>query len=195
MNYFFENSEIDANMRAILVDYIVDVCCACRLNDESLHTSINILDNFCVLSLNYVKRQNYQLIGLTCLLIACKIEEIHHPTISDFVYMAAGAFDSQDMINCEFDILQTLNYDVMKKSIAFNLRKYDYRTRYYIDTILLNAFLTSKYTEDEILEACVELGKTDGRFWSECMDEIDAFEKANKYKTVKSKYQRLTTNE
>lgn len=56
-------------MRAVLVDWLVEVVQEYRLRSETLHLAVNYLDRF-LSSTAYVKRSKLQLIGIAALLIA-----------------------------------------------------------------------------------------------------------------------------
>ena len=65
-------SEINSVMRAILVDWIVEVHLKFRLTPETLYLAINIIDRY--LEREQVERKRLQLVGVTALLVACKFE-------------------------------------------------------------------------------------------------------------------------
>ncbi|KAI4999636.1 hypothetical protein ZWY2020_004225 [Hordeum vulgare] len=71
--------EINAKMRGILVDHILEVHQKFDLMPESLYLTIYIIDMY--LSLQLVLRWELQLVGVSALLIACKYEEIWAPEI------------------------------------------------------------------------------------------------------------------
>ncbi|OTF73123.1 hypothetical protein BLA29_010413, partial [Euroglyphus maynei] len=60
-------------MRSILVDWLVDVADEYKLKDETLF-----------LAINYIDRQEFQLLGTSALFIATKYEEIYPPDLADF---------------------------------------------------------------------------------------------------------------
>ena len=59
-------------MRAILVDWLVEVHMKFRLVPETLYLCVNIIDRY--LEKEFVERTKLQLVGITALLIACKYE-------------------------------------------------------------------------------------------------------------------------
>jgi hypothetical protein len=71
--------EIDPNMRAILVDWLVEVAHKFDLMPESFYLTIYIIDRF--LSMQAVPRRELQLVGVAAMLIACKYEEIWAPEV------------------------------------------------------------------------------------------------------------------
>lgn len=191
MDSFFASTEINAKMRGILVDWIVVVSKKFKLKDHTLHLCVMLIDKFCVHSPSYVRKKNFQLVGVTCLFIACKIEELYSPEVQDFVHISDKAFSKDDVLECERFILKTLNYDVMIDSI---MSRYDLfiddsmKTKYYMDLSLLDHSIVHNFDLNEIVESCMELTNNKGNFWSECMDKILYFERNNTLKEVKIKY-------
>lgn len=104
-----ENQEfLNGMMRAILVDWLVEVHMKFRLMPETLYLSINIIDRY--LSQVQVERQKLQLVGVTALLIACKYEEIYPPEVKDCVYITDRAYTRQEVLDMETDIVKILQF-------------------------------------------------------------------------------------
>lgn len=82
--------EINAKMRRTLIDWLVDVHLKYRLLPETLFICVNLIDRFSSKSL--IKRKDYQLVGVTCMLIAAKYEEIYPPYVDNFVYITDHAY-------------------------------------------------------------------------------------------------------
>jgi cyclin A len=55
-------------MRAILLDWLVEVCVKFRLTPETYYLTVNLLDRY--LTSAVVQRNQLQLVGVTCLLLA-----------------------------------------------------------------------------------------------------------------------------
>lgn len=95
-------------MRAILVDWIVEVHMKFRLSPPTLYLCVNIIDRY--LNLASVERENLQLVGVTALLLACKYEEIYPPEVRDCVYITDRAYTRQDVLNMEQEIVKRLEF-------------------------------------------------------------------------------------
>jgi hypothetical protein len=80
-------------MRRILVDWLIDVHMKFKLLPETLFLTINLVDRYT--EVTQIKRKNYQLIGVTCMLIASKYEEIYPPFIKDFIYITDQAYSKE----------------------------------------------------------------------------------------------------
>lgn len=77
-------------MRAILVDWIIEVHLKFRLLPETLFLTIELIDRY--LAQVQIKRSNLQLVGVTAMLLASKYEEIYAPEVQDFVYITDNAY-------------------------------------------------------------------------------------------------------
>lgn len=102
--------ELQWRMRGILTDWIVTVHKTCRMLPETLFITINLIDRF--LSARAVIVTKLQLVGITCLLIAAKYEEICAPSIKNLVYLCQDSCTEKDIQDAEKYILKTINWDL-----------------------------------------------------------------------------------
>jgi cyclin A len=114
--------EVTFNMRAILVDWLVEVAEEYGLRPQTLFLAIDYLDRY--LTLRHVARQSLQLIGITCMFIAAKYEEIYPPTLDDFVFITDNTYKREMIISCERDILIALEFKLTVATPFHFLRKY-----------------------------------------------------------------------
>ena len=84
----------------------METCNDLLLKRETFHLSINIIDRY--LSLVKISRKNFQLVGVTALFIASKIEEIYSPRISDFSAASGNSYSLAALVEMEKKILKTL---------------------------------------------------------------------------------------
>ena len=66
--YLEGNKDMTPRMRAILVDWLVELAEEYHLSNETLHLTVCYLDRF--LALHTVPRTELQLVGIACCLIA-----------------------------------------------------------------------------------------------------------------------------
>lgn len=101
-----QQPEINDKMRAILIDWLIEVHLKYRLHTETLYITVRIIDMF--LSKMAVSKGRLQLVGVAALFIAAKYEEIYPPEIKDFVFITDRAYSKEDVLEMEFMILSTL---------------------------------------------------------------------------------------
>lgn len=114
--------EINPKMRRTLIDWLVDVHLKYKLLPETLFICVNLIDRFSGKSL--IKRKDYQMVGVTCLLIAAKYEEIYPPYVDNFVYITDHAYRREQIIEKEREILKDLAFEVTFVSSYRFLERY-----------------------------------------------------------------------
>ena len=111
---YLEGSPLTSKMRALLVDWLVEVQVQFDLLQETLFLSVSILDRFLQEEGQKTHKDQLQLVGVTALFIACKVEEVFMPDISDFVLITDNSHSKQDIKNMEIKILGTLNFKLSR---------------------------------------------------------------------------------
>nr|ACT37345.1 cyclin B [Tachypleus tridentatus] len=109
-NHLGKQSQISGRMRSILVDWLVSVHQRFHLLQETLYLTVAILDRF--LQENKVERCKLQLVGVTCMFIASKYEEMYAPEIGDFVYITDNAYTKKEILKMECLILSVLEFNL-----------------------------------------------------------------------------------
>ncbi|XP_069601468.1 G2/mitotic-specific cyclin-B1 [Ranitomeya imitator] len=107
---YLEGQEINGNMRAILVDWLVQVHIRFKLLQETMFMTVSLLDRF--LQESPVPKKLLQLAGVTALFLACKYEEIYCPAIGDFSFVTDHTYTNAQIRNMEMQILRTLKFDI-----------------------------------------------------------------------------------
>ncbi|XP_078252857.1 G2/mitotic-specific cyclin-B1-like isoform X2 [Rhinoraja longicauda] len=107
---FLEGKEITGNMRAILIDWLVQVQRKFQLLQETLYMTVAIIDRF--LQDSPVTKRNLQLVGVTAMLVASKYEEMYPPEIGDFVYITDNSYTTAAIREMERRILQRLDFSL-----------------------------------------------------------------------------------
>ncbi|AED90976.1 unnamed protein product [Arabidopsis thaliana] len=106
--YMHIQTEMNEKMRAILIDWLLEVHIKFELNLETLYLTVNIIDRF--LSVKAVPKRELQLVGISALLIASKYEEIWPPQVNDLVYVTDNAYSSRQILVMEKAILGNLEW-------------------------------------------------------------------------------------
>ena len=110
--------DINGKMRGILVDWLVDVAGKFKLLGETLFAAVCLLDRY--LERKQVPRAKLQLVGISCLMVMAKFEEIYPPGVRDFVCVCDRAYSHEQLLDTEADILQALQFDLaLTPSLVF----------------------------------------------------------------------------
>ena len=160
-NFMVDQKEINSKMRSILIDWLIDVHFKFGFTDETLFLTVSIIDRY--ISFSQITRANFQLLGITALMIACKHEEIDLPKMDDFIYITDHAYVKNEMIKMEYDVLNKLNFSFLYPSpikffeylsLHFNFdKKMHMMGKYLMESFLLD-IKNFKYKPSIIACAC-----------------------------------------
>ncbi|XP_055108988.2 G2/mitotic-specific cyclin-B1 isoform X2 [Symphalangus syndactylus] len=100
--------EVTGNMRAILIDWLVQVQMKFRLLQETMYMTVSIIDRF--MQNNCVPKKMLQLVGVTAMFIASKYEEMYPPEIGDFAFVTDNTYTKHQIRQMEMKILRALNF-------------------------------------------------------------------------------------
>ncbi|KAL5134697.1 G2/mitotic-specific cyclin S13-6 [Glycine soja] len=107
-DYIDSQPEITERMRAILVDWLIQVQTKFELSLETLYLTINIVDWF--LAVKNVPKRELQLVGISAVLMATKYEEIYPPQVHNFVFLSDSAYTHEQILIMEKIILAKLDW-------------------------------------------------------------------------------------
>ncbi|KAK8658530.1 hypothetical protein V6N13_036733 [Hibiscus sabdariffa] len=103
-------NDITVNMRGILIKWLVEVTEEYKLVSDTLYLAVSYIDRF--LSAHAVCRNKLQLLGVSCMLIASKYEEITPPHIDDFCYITDNSYTKEEVVEMEKDVLKLLDFEI-----------------------------------------------------------------------------------
>jgi len=110
-SYMETQQDINGKMRAILVDWLVEVHMKYRLRAETLFLAVNLIDRH--MTALPVLRRRLQLVGVTAMFVAAKFEEIDPPRATDFVYITDNTYSKDDLLQMECTMLSALDFRVV----------------------------------------------------------------------------------
>ncbi|XP_026208169.1 G2/mitotic-specific cyclin-B3 [Anabas testudineus] len=145
-NYMPKQPSLNPEMRAILIDWLVEVQENFELYHETLYLAVKMTDHY--LSQTPVHREMLQLVGSTAMLIASKFEERSPPCVDDFLYICDDAYKREELISTEASILQTLSFDINIPIPYRFLRRYAKCVSAGMDTLTLARY----YCEMSLME-------------------------------------------
>lgn len=109
-NYMAGQQEITWEMRATLIDWLLQVHLRYHMLPETLWIAINIIDRF--LSKRVVSVVKLQLVGVTAMFVAAKYEEILAPSVDEYVKMTEGGYKKEEILKGEKIVLQTIDFKI-----------------------------------------------------------------------------------
>ncbi|XP_065857733.1 G2/mitotic-specific cyclin-2-like [Euphorbia lathyris] len=109
-DYMTQQEDINEKMRAILIDWLIEVHDKFELMKETLFLTINLIDRF--LSKQKVMRKKLQLVGLVAMLLACKYEEVSVPVVDDLILISDKAYTRKEILEMEKLMLSKLQFNM-----------------------------------------------------------------------------------
>ena len=120
-------------MHGILLDWLVQVHARFQLLPETLFLCVDIMDRF--LSAQVASLAKLQLVGITCLFISSKVEEIVAPSVSHFLHCADSSYTESEILLAERYVLKTIDWNLSYPNPMHFLRRiskaddYDIKSR------------------------------------------------------------------
>ncbi|XP_075992768.1 cyclin B3 isoform X2 [Anticarsia gemmatalis] len=146
-DYLVRMNGITSWMRALLVDWMVEVQESFELNHETLYLAVKLVDLFLTRSTktqplkNQLTKEELQLLGASALFIASKFDERIPPLVDDFLYICDGAYTLSQLLKMEMNILRVVDFDLgVPLSYRF-LRRYARCARVSMPTLTLARFV------------------------------------------------------
>ena len=159
---------VTVSMRIILVDWLCEVHYKLELKAETLYLTVNIIDRYLAKKID-VAMNKLQLVGTTALLIASKYEEIYPAEIDDLVEACNSAYLSDEIVECEKAVLETLNYQLSIPTIYTFLLRYlnaahatlelCYLASYIAEGALLSYGMLTRFKPSQLAAAAVLIGR------------------------------------
>ena len=161
IGYMKKQNDINEQMRAILIDWLIEVHYRFRLKSETLFQTVWIIDTY--LSIYPIIRARLQLLGIASLLISCKSQEIYYPQLNELIDITDGAYIKEELIEMETHVLKVLNfnivsptsndfYNIIAKAFNFDGRQY-LLGKYFLESSLID-YQMIKYSPSVIAVSC-----------------------------------------
>ncbi|CAI0395693.1 unnamed protein product [Linum tenue] len=114
--------DVNASMRAILIDWLVEVAEEYRLVPDTLYLTVNYIDRY--LSGNVINKQRLQLLGVASMMIAAKYEEICAPQVEEFCYITDNTYFKDEVLEMESAVLNYLKFEMTAPTPKCFLRRF-----------------------------------------------------------------------
>ena len=146
-NYMDVQSEIQWSMRAVLMDWLIQVHHRFSLLPETLFLCVNYIDRF--LSCKIVSLGKLQLVGATAIFVAAKYEEINCPSVNEIVYMVDGGYSVDEILKAERFMLTMLKFELGWPGPMSFLRRISKADDYDLETRTLAKYFLEVTIMDE----------------------------------------------
>ncbi|MPC44448.1 Cyclin-A2 [Portunus trituberculatus] len=109
-NYLTAHPSVSQRTRAILVDWLIQVQSYLGMSRETLYQAVAMVDR--VLEECCIPVQRVQLLAVTCLLIASKIEEQQPVQTAELLHLTLNSYKHGELLALERRVLQVLNFNL-----------------------------------------------------------------------------------
>jgi len=120
---FIYSCSVNGKMRGVLIDWLVEVHTQFKLLQETLYMTVYIIDKYLQVEGLTIRRNKLQLVGVSAMFIASKVEEMYAPEINDFVYITDNAYSSAEIRQMELKLLNTLSFNFSRPLPLHFLRR------------------------------------------------------------------------
>ena len=152
--YLLRHPSVLPKMRALLADWLIEVCEEFVLHRETYYMALNFVDRYLTAKAN-VKKSNLQAIGVTTLFMAAKIQEIYPPPITMFVDITDRSVSDEAVLQMELDILTVLKWKLCPVTVTTWLELYLQADALpVVDTTIVEAFSKPKYHKPGFYRVC-----------------------------------------
>lgn len=146
-HYMDNQAEIQWSMRAVLMDWLIQVHHRFSLLPETLFLCVNYIDRF--LSCKIVSLGKLQLVGATAIFVAAKYEEINCPSVNEIVYMVDGGYTVDEILKAERFMLSMLQFELGWPGPMSFLRRISKADDYDLETRTLAKYFLEVTIMDE----------------------------------------------
>ena len=144
---FMERHSLTPNARERMVDWMVEVFSVYKCDPGTFELAVHIMDCYISKSKKILYDEDIHLIGLTCIYISSKVEDIIPLRMSHIVKsLGHSTFKENEIIEKEREIIKTIDFDL------FTAGTFDYLMTFFYDLKVNNAKKISDFDGINIVE-------------------------------------------
>ncbi|XP_056135369.1 G2/mitotic-specific cyclin-B2-like [Lampris incognitus] len=136
---YMQGYKINGRMRAVLVDWLIEVHANFQLLQETLYLTVAVLDRF--LQVHPISQQKLQLVGVTAMFLASKYEEMDCVDVGDLAYVTDNSFSNAQILEMERVIFRQLNFNLGRPLPIHFLRRASKASNSNVETHILAKYL------------------------------------------------------
>ena len=143
LNNYFQSVQqnLTEYMRAILLDWMMEVCAEFTLKRETFYMAVNHLDRF-LSAFGPIQKNEFQLVGLVSMYIAAKIEEIFPPKLEDWVASADEGYSNNAIKAMEVFMLRHIQWKVHPPTpynyLNWLMTQWDHFVKFHFGCVIYN---------------------------------------------------------
>ena len=142
-SYMNKFVDINEKMRSLAIDWLIDIKSYFKCSHRTFFLACYYFDLYLSLLSSQFRRSQLQLLGITCLLLASKINEIYPMSIEDIVYVCNYNYKVKQVEDMEKTIVNLLDNSLYRVTEYTYLNLY--RSKYKIDKVTYKRCLCTLY--------------------------------------------------
>jgi len=119
---FLRGGSTTPEMRSMLVDWLIQVQHFMKMSQETLYLTIIMIDT--VLSKRDIQSDKLQLVGISCLFMASKLEEYYPADIEKLISLTSDSYTKKQVLRMELVIFELLEHQLYFPEIMPFLKRY-----------------------------------------------------------------------
>jgi len=149
---YMERHKLTPKARERMVDWMVEVFSVYKCGPSTFELAVHIMDCFISKSKKILFDEDIHLIGLTCIYISSKVEDIIPLRMTHIVKnLGHGTFSEKVIIREEREIIKTIDFDL------FTAGAYDYLMTFFYDLKVNNAKKINDFNGIKVVEKFMDL--------------------------------------
>lgn len=108
--------EMNENRRFILLEWIMGICHCNYYTRTTFHLTIQLIDDY-LSTIKNLSKEEIQLIGASCLFLACKYNEVYIPSIDSILKFTGNSYTKEQILKCEIKIMTSLKWMIVPSNI------------------------------------------------------------------------------
>ncbi|XP_035476009.2 G1/S-specific cyclin-E2 isoform X2 [Scophthalmus maximus] len=155
-SFMQKHPTLQPRMRSMLLDWLIEVSDEYTLHRQTFYLAQDYFDRF-MSTQNDVEKSMLQLIGITCLFVASKMEEACPPKLWQMAYITAGTYYKEEILKMELIILKALRWNLCPETAVSWLQLYFQMASMSVDSDLLEPqFPQDAYIQmTRLLDLCI----------------------------------------
>jgi hypothetical protein len=117
--YMDKQSDLDAYMRTILIDWLTEINVQFGGTDLTVFITVHILDKF--LSKTTLDRTKLQLFGTVAYWVASKLDRVSHPTVYELFLICDRMYAVKQFSCAERFLLKVLDFNILFKTALHHI--------------------------------------------------------------------------
>jgi cyclin E len=105
-------------MRIVLLSWVNEVCAEMRFSRITFQSSLALIDQYFFRATYIIPVEEFQIIGVTSIWVAAKMEEIYVPAVRYFSKATGGSSSDHDITHMERKLLTTLGFRLNPVTLA-----------------------------------------------------------------------------